>query len=38
MPYVFPHEQWFVYGVAGLIVALVIVRVAITISRRKPPV
>ncbi len=37
MPYVFPHEQLFTYGVAGLIVVLLLVRLAIARRRRKPP-
>lgn len=35
MPYLFPHEDLFVYGVGGLIVLLLLLRVGIAIKRRR---
>lgn len=35
MPYVFPHEDLFVWGISGLILVLLIMRVAIARKARR---
>lgn len=38
MPYVFPHEELFVYTIATLIMALLYMRVRIARRQRRPSV